>query len=42
MMVDAVRVMGETMGDHGFGTDVRAACKATREAYEASRSAAVR
>ena len=21
-MVDAVRVMGETMGDHGFGTDV--------------------
>ena len=41
-MVDAVRVMGETMGDHGFGTDVTAACQATRDAYEASRSAAVR
>ncbi|HEX5579820.1 MAG TPA: hypothetical protein VFY43_09165, partial [Candidatus Limnocylindria bacterium] len=41
-MVDAVRVMGETMGDHGFGTDVAAACQATRDAYEASRSAAVR
>ena len=41
-MVDAVRVMGETMGDHGFGTDVTAACQATRDAYEASRSAAAR
>ncbi len=41
-MIDAVRVMGETMGDHGFGTDVPAACQATRDAYEASRSAAVR
>jgi len=41
-MVDAVRVMGETMGDHGFLTDVTAACQATRDAYEASRSAAVR
>jgi aspartate aminotransferase-like enzyme len=41
-MVDAVRVMGETMGDHGFGTDVAAACQATTDAYEASRSAAAR
>ena len=41
-MVDAVRVMGETMGDHGFGTDVPAASQATRDAYEASRTAAVR
>jgi len=41
-MVDAVRVMGETMADHGFGTDVTAACQATRDAYEASRSAAAR
>ncbi|HET9539094.1 MAG TPA: alanine--glyoxylate aminotransferase family protein [Candidatus Limnocylindria bacterium] len=41
-MVDAVRVMGETMGDHGFGTDVTAACQATRDAYEASHSAAAR
>jgi aspartate aminotransferase-like enzyme len=41
-MVDAVRVMGETMGDHGFATDVSAACQATRDAYEASRSAAAR
>ena len=41
-MVDAVQVMGETMGDHGFGTDVTAACQATRDAYEASRSAAAR
>ena len=41
-MVDAVRVMGETMGDHGFGTDVTTACQATRDAYEASRSAAAR
>ena len=41
-MVDAVRVMGETMVDHGFGTDVTAACQGTRDAYEASRSAAAR
>jgi aspartate aminotransferase-like enzyme len=41
-MVDAVRVMGETMRDHGFQTDVTAACQATRDAYEASRSAAAR
>ena len=41
-MVDAVKVMGETMGDHGFGTDVTAACQATQDAYEASRAAAVR
>jgi aspartate aminotransferase-like enzyme len=41
-MVEAVRVMGETMGDHGFRTDVAAACQATRYAYEASRSAAAR
>jgi aspartate aminotransferase-like enzyme len=41
-MVEAVRVMGETMRDHGFGTDVAAACQATQDAYEASRSAAAR
>ena len=41
-MVDAVRVMGETMGDHGFGADVAAATASTRDAYDASRAAAAR
>jgi aspartate aminotransferase-like enzyme len=41
-MVDAVRVMGETMADHGFGADVAAATAATRDAYDASRAAAAR
>jgi aspartate aminotransferase-like enzyme len=41
-MVDAVRVMGETMGDHGFGPDVAAAVSATQAAYDASRTAAAR
>ena len=41
-MVDAVRVMGETLADHGFQTDVDAATSATQSAYEASRSTAAR
>jgi aspartate aminotransferase-like enzyme len=38
-MVDAVRVMGETMNDHGVGTDASAAATATRDAYDAARTA---
>ena len=41
-MVDAVRVMGETLGDHGFSPDVSAAVAATQSAYDAARSAAAR
>jgi aspartate aminotransferase-like enzyme len=41
-MVEAVRVMGETMGDHGFTPDVPAAMAATQSAYDAARSAAAR
>ena len=41
-MVDAVRVMGETMADHGFGADVAAATASVREAYDAARAAAAR
>ena len=41
-MVDAVRVMGETLADHGFAPDVAAATSATQAAYDASRSAAAR
>ena len=41
-MVEAVRVMGETMGDHGFQPDVSAAMAATQGAYDAARSAAAR
>ncbi|HET6746078.1 MAG TPA: alanine--glyoxylate aminotransferase family protein [Candidatus Limnocylindria bacterium] len=41
-MVDAVRVMGETLSDHGFQPDVAAAVAATQAAYDASRSAAAR
>jgi aspartate aminotransferase-like enzyme len=41
-MVDAVRVMGETMADHSFGPDVAAAVSATQAAYDASRTAAAR
>ena len=39
-MVDAVRVMGETMVDHGFEADASAAATATRDAYDAARTAA--
>jgi aspartate aminotransferase-like enzyme len=41
-MVDAVRVMGETLADHGFQPDVSAAVAATQSAYDASRAAAAR
>jgi aspartate aminotransferase-like enzyme len=41
-MVDAVRVMGETLGDHGFTPDVSDAVAATQSAYDAARSAAAR
>jgi aspartate aminotransferase-like enzyme len=41
-MVEAVRVMGETMNDHGFAPDVPAAMAATQSAYDAARSAAAR
>jgi aspartate aminotransferase-like enzyme len=41
-MVDAVRVMGETLTDHGFAADVAAATASTRDAYDASRAAAAR
>lgn len=41
-MVDAVRVMGETLADHGFGADVAGATAAVRSAYDASRAAAAR
>ena len=41
-MVDAVRVMGETLADHGSEPDVPAATSATQAAYDASRSAAAR
>jgi aspartate aminotransferase-like enzyme len=41
-MADAVRVMGETLADHGHRADVAAATGAVREAYEASRAAAAR
>jgi len=41
-MVDAVRVMGETLADHGFQPDVTAAVAATQSAYDASRAAAAR
>jgi aspartate aminotransferase-like enzyme len=41
-MVDAVRVMGETMGDHGFQPDVAGATTATQSAYDEARSAAAR
>jgi hypothetical protein len=41
-MVDAVRVMGETLADHGFQPDVTAAVAATQSAYDASRTAAAR
>jgi aspartate aminotransferase-like enzyme len=39
-MVDAVRVMGETMADHGIQADASAAATATRDAYDAARTAA--
>jgi aspartate aminotransferase-like enzyme len=41
-MVDAVRVMGETLSDHGFQPDVGAATAATQSAYDEARSAAAR
>jgi aspartate aminotransferase-like enzyme len=41
-MIDAVRVMGETLGDHGFRPDVGVAVAATQSAYDAARSAAAR
>jgi aspartate aminotransferase-like enzyme len=41
-MVEAVRVMGETLGDHGFTPDVSAAMAATQAAYDAARSTAAR
>jgi aspartate aminotransferase-like enzyme len=41
-MVDAVRVMGETLADHGFGADVDAATAAVQSAHDASRAAAAR
>jgi aspartate aminotransferase-like enzyme len=41
-MVEAVRVMGETLVDHGFTPDVPAAMAATRAACDAARSAAAR
>jgi aspartate aminotransferase-like enzyme len=39
-MVDAVRVMGETLADHGIQADASAAATATRDAYDAARTAA--
>jgi aspartate aminotransferase-like enzyme len=41
-MADAVRVMGETLSDHGFQPDVADAVAATRSAHDAVRSAATR
>ena len=41
-MVDAVRVMGETLADHGFQADVAAASAAVQSAYDASRAAPAR
>jgi aspartate aminotransferase-like enzyme len=41
-MVEAVRVMGETLGDHGFEPDVAAAMAATQSAHDSARSAAAR
>ena len=41
-MLDAVRVMGETLADHGFQPDISAAVTATQSAYDASRAAAAR
>jgi aspartate aminotransferase-like enzyme len=41
-MSEAVRVMGETLADHGFRPDVTAAVAATRSAHDAARSTAVR
>jgi aspartate aminotransferase-like enzyme len=41
-MVDAVRVMGETLADHGFQADVAAASAAVQSAYDASRAAPTR
>ncbi|HEY7526656.1 MAG TPA: alanine--glyoxylate aminotransferase family protein [Candidatus Limnocylindria bacterium] len=39
-MVDAVRVMGETLAGHGIAGDAPAAATATRDAYDAARTAA--
>jgi aspartate aminotransferase-like enzyme len=41
-MTSAVRVMGETLGDHGVGCDPAAATEATRAAFEASLSPVAR
>ncbi len=40
-MIEAVRIMGETLGEHGRETDAPAAVRAMREAYEARQPAPV-
>jgi aspartate aminotransferase-like enzyme len=35
-MADAVRIMGETLPDHGFATDAATAAQAAREVFEAA------